>query len=71
LAAQTENAALAASAKPLAEALRSNESTIVDELIAVQGKAVDLGGYYRPDAAKCSAVMRPSAAFNAALEGWQ
>jgi len=71
LAAQTENAALAASTKPLAEALRSNESTIVDELIAVQGKAVDLGGYYRPDAAKCSAVMRPSAAFNAALEGWQ
>ncbi|MDG1673923.1 MAG: NADP-dependent isocitrate dehydrogenase [Flavobacteriales bacterium] len=71
LAAQTENAALAASTKPLAEALRSNESTIVDELIAVQGKAVDLAGYYRPDAAKCSAVMRPSAAFNAALEGWQ
>ena len=71
LAAQTENAALAASARPLAEALRSNESTIVDELSAVQGKAVDLGGYYRPDAAKCSAVMRPSAAFNAALEGWQ
>ena len=71
LAAQTKNEALAAAAKPLAEALRSNESTIVDELIAVQGKPVDLGGYYRPDAAKCSAVMRPSAAFNAALEGWQ
>ena len=71
LAAQSVNAALAAAAKPLAEALRANESTIVDELIAVQGKAVDLGGYYRPDAAKCSAVMRPSAAFNAALEGWQ
>jgi isocitrate dehydrogenase len=71
LAAQTKNEALAAAAKPLAKALRSNESTIVDELIAVQGKPVDLGGYYRPDAAKCSAVMRPSAAFNAALEGWQ
>jgi len=71
LAAQTQNEALAAAAKPLAKALRSNESTIVDELIAVQGKAVDLGGYYRPDAAKCSAVMRPSAAFNAALEAWK
>ena len=71
LAAQTQNEALAAAAKPLAQALRSRERTIVDELIAVQGKPVDLGGYYRPDAAKCSLVMRPSAAFNAALEGWQ
>ena len=71
LAAQTQNEALAAAAKPLAQALRSHERTIVDELIAVQGKPVDLGGYYRPDAAKCSSVMRPSAAFNAALEGWQ
>jgi len=70
LAAQKDNEALAASAKELAEALRSHEGTIVDELIAVQGKPVELGGYYRPDAAKCSAVMRPSAAFNAALEAW-
>ena len=71
LATQTKNGALAAAAKPFAETLRSNKSTIVDELLAVQGKPVDLGGYYRPNTAKCSAVMRPSAAFNAALEAWK
>ena len=42
----------------------------MDELIAVQDKGVDLGGYYRPDVDKCAAVMRPSATFNAALAGW-
>ena len=39
----------------------------MDELSAVQGKPVDIGGYYLPDAEKCKAVMRPSATFNAAL----
>ena len=43
----------------------------MEELIAVQGSNVDLGGYYRPDANKCSAVMRPSQTFNATLAGWQ
>ena len=71
LAAQTQEPALAAAAKPFAEALRSQEAAIVEELIAVQGQKVDLGGYYRPDAEKCSAVMRPSQTFNAALAGWQ
>ena len=71
LAAQTQEPALADAAKPFAEALRSQESAIVEELIAVQGSSVDLGGYYRPDADKCSAVMRPSQTFNAALAGWQ
>jgi isocitrate dehydrogenase len=44
--------------------LTSNEETIVGELAAVQGSPVDIGGYYRPDEAKASAVMRPSATLN-------
>ncbi|WP_448141395.1 NADP-dependent isocitrate dehydrogenase [Stenotrophomonas sepilia] len=68
LAAQDEDAALKARFAPLAKALTDNEQKIVDELIAVQGKAVDIGGYYRPDVAKASKAMRPSATFNAALE---
>ncbi|KZE32822.1 isocitrate dehydrogenase [Crenobacter luteus] len=67
LAAQTEDAALAAQFAPLAKALTDNEQKIVDELKAVQGQPVDIGGYYLADAAKCDAVMRPSATFNAAL----
>ena len=47
--------------------LTRNEEAINDELIAVQGHPVDLGGYYRPDAEKASAVMRPSATFNDAI----
>ena len=47
--------------------LTQNEHTINDELIAVQGHPVDLGGYYRPDPVKTSAVMRPSQTFNDAL----
>jgi len=67
LAAQTEDAALAAQFAPLAKALTDNEKKIVDELNAVQGKPVDIGGYYMPDQAKLATVMRPSATFNAAL----
>ena len=70
LAAQTAAPELADKAASLAESLRGHEATIVEELIAVQGQAVDLGGYYRPDVDKCAAVMRPSATFNAALAGW-
>jgi len=67
LAAQTDDAALAARFKPVAEALAANEAKIADELKAVQGKPADIGGYYLPDTAKLDAVMRPSATFNAAL----
>src|SRR5450830_1259598 len=67
LAAQTEDAELAAKFVPLAKALADNEQTIVAELAAVQGKPVDIGGYYKPDFAKLDAVMRPSATLNAAL----
>jgi isocitrate dehydrogenase len=68
LAAQTADPQLAAAFAPLAETLAEQEKTIVDELIAVQGSPVDLGGYYQPDPAKASAAMRPSATFNQALE---
>ncbi|WP_029149270.1 NADP-dependent isocitrate dehydrogenase [Microbacterium indicum] len=70
LAAQTRDAELAAAFAPLAERLAADETTIVDELVAVQGKPADLGGYYRPDGAKASAVMRPSATFNAAIDAF-
>jgi len=68
LAAQTEDAELAAKFAPLAKQLTENESAIVAELLEVQGKPADIGGYYKLDEAKVSAVMRPSATFNAALE---
>ncbi|MFI6424111.1 NADP-dependent isocitrate dehydrogenase [Promicromonospora sp. NPDC050880] len=67
LAAQSDDAELAATFTPLAEALGAGEEKIVEELLAVQGKAADIGGYYRPDDAKATAVMRPSTTFNEAL----
>ena len=68
LAAQTEDAALAAKFAGLAKTLTDNEQKIVGELADVQGKPADIGGYYLPDAKKTDAVMRPSATFYAALE---
>ncbi|MFT6672593.1 MAG: isocitrate dehydrogenase [Afipia broomeae] len=67
LAAQTEDKSLQEQFKPLAEALTKNEGKIVAELQAVQGKPVDIGGYYLTDPKKCAEVMRPSATFNALL----
>ncbi|WP_262016434.1 NADP-dependent isocitrate dehydrogenase [Acinetobacter baumannii] len=67
LAAQNEDAELKAKFAPLAKALAENEQKIVAELAQVQGKPADIGGYYAVDPAKVSAVMRPSATFNAAL----
>lgn len=67
LAAQTKDAELQARFKPLAETLEKNEAKINGELIAAQGKPVDIGGYYLPDSAKTSAAMRPSATLNAAI----
>jgi isocitrate dehydrogenase len=67
LAAQTVDAELAAMFAPVAEQLVAQSEAIDAELIAVQGHPVDIGGYYRPDSAKASAVMRPSGAFNAIL----
>ncbi len=71
LAAQTEDLELQAHFKPLAATLTSREKTIVGELSDVQGKPVDIGGYYMLDAEKTGAVMRPSATFNEALAGAQ
>jgi len=71
LAAQTDDAALAAKFAPLADKLAAGEEAIVAELAAVQGKAADIGGYYQPDLAKLNAVMRPSATLNAALATMQ
>jgi len=67
LAAQTEDLELQAHFSSLAQTLTANEQAIVEELTAVQGKPVDLGGYYQLDPVKADAVMRPSASFNAAL----
>src|SRR5690606_13376831 len=67
LAAQTDDADLAKAFAPVAETLAANEQKIVDELIAVQGKPADIGGYYQPDPVKAAAVMRPSATWNEVL----
>lgn len=64
LAAQSDDAELAAHFTPIAEALAVNEEKILAELAAVQGPAVDLGGYYKTDASKTAAVMRPSQTLN-------
>lgn len=67
LAAQGEDADLAAKFAPVAEALAANEEKIVAELLDAQGSPADLGGYYKPEDAKASAVMRPSATLNEAI----
>ncbi|WP_175412747.1 NADP-dependent isocitrate dehydrogenase [Streptomyces sp. TRM64462] len=67
LAKQTDDTQLAEAFAPLAKTLTEQEGTIVGELIAVQGKPADIGGYYQPDAEKAAAVMRPSQTFNQAL----
>ncbi len=67
LAAQTEDAALAAAFAPVAKALAGGEAVIVAELAAARGKPVDTGGYYHPEPAKLAEVMRPSATLNAII----
>ncbi|RYG90967.1 NADP-dependent isocitrate dehydrogenase [Loktanella sp. IMCC34160] len=68
LAAQSDDAELAAHFAPIATALAENEATIIAELQAGRGQAVDQGGYYHPDAAKTAAIMRPSATMNAIID---
>ncbi|MGO2052497.1 isocitrate dehydrogenase (NADP(+)) [Arthrobacter sp. MYb211] len=68
LAKQDKDAQLAEAFSAVAKALGENEEAIVSELAEVQGKAVDIAGYYRPDEAKTSTVMRPSATLNKTLE---
>ena len=71
LAAQTEDDELRKHFAALADALTKNEDVIVAELAEAQGDAVDIGGYYRPDDEKTTAVMRPSKTLNTALEDAQ
>jgi isocitrate dehydrogenase len=68
LAAQDSDSALKAKFASVAEAMQSNEAKIVEELSVVQGSAMDIGGYYKPDAAKAAAAMRPSATLNAIVD---
>jgi isocitrate dehydrogenase len=67
LADQSDDSELAAQFKPFSDELAKNEEKIVEELNAVQGEPVDVGGYYRPDLEKVTAAMRPSQTFNDAL----
>ncbi len=67
LAARDIDPALKTAFIPIAEQLSENESKIAEELIAVQGNSVDIGGYYQPDDAKTSAAMRPSETLNGIL----
>jgi isocitrate dehydrogenase len=67
LAAQTADAALAKTFAPIAEKLAASEKQIVAELIAVQGKPADVGGYYQPDNQRASAALRPSRTLNRIL----
>ena len=71
LAAQEADAELQAHFGPLAQALAENEEKIVEELNSVQGRSVDIGGYYMADAEKTEAVMRPSATLNNVLASAQ
>ena len=71
LAEQTEDAQLKAYFAPLAKALAENEPKIAEEFKAVQGKAVDIGGYFLPDPVKTEAIMRPSPTFNKVLSSVQ
>jgi len=67
LAAQSEDSELASAFADLASTLESQEDTIGEEMLAVQGQPADIGGYYRPDPEKAASVMRPSKTFNEAL----
>ena len=66
--AQPDDLELQAHFAPLAKTLTENEGNIVAEFKSVQGKPVDIGGYYLAESDKCKAVMRPSATLNAALK---
>ncbi|MGP9695581.1 NADP-dependent isocitrate dehydrogenase [Brachybacterium sp. AOP25-B2-12] len=68
LARQSEDAQLAEAFGPLAQELTDAEDAVSAELLSVQGKPADIGGYYRPDLAKAAAVMRPSATFNRIID---
>ena len=69
LAAQTQDSALAQEFAPIAKALAENEAQIVSELMQVQGKSVDIQGYYHPNEALTYQVMQPSKTLNSIING--
>ena len=69
LAAQTQNPALAQKFKPIAETLSTQETKILAELNGVQGKPVDIGGYYNPNEQQATVAMRPSQTLNSIIDG--
>jgi isocitrate dehydrogenase len=69
LAAQDEDEELKQRFTPVAATLEANAGKIAQELLAAQGKPVEIGGYYFPDDAKCAAAMRPSVTLNAIIDG--
>jgi isocitrate dehydrogenase len=71
LASQREDAALAERFAGLAASLAANEQTVAAELLAAQGSAVDMGGYYRPDTERVARAMRPSATLNRLIDGFR
>jgi isocitrate dehydrogenase len=71
LAAQDEDAGLKERFAPVAKSLAANSGRIAEEMLAAQGRPVDIGGYYHPDDAKCTAAMRPSATFNAVIDAME
>jgi isocitrate dehydrogenase len=68
LAKQSDVPALAEKFAPVAQALKDNEAKIIEELLSMEGKAQDIGGYYHPDDAKAEAAMRPSATLNSIID---
>jgi len=66
--AESDNATLAAKFAPVATALIENEAKIIEELLSVEGKAQDIGGYYHPDDVKAQKAMRPSATLNKIID---
>jgi len=71
LANQTKDQKLRRRFTELAKELKENESEIVEEFIAAQGKPVDLGGYYKPNDVLATKAMRPSATFNAVMDSFK
>jgi isocitrate dehydrogenase len=69
LATQDEDRELKEKFAPVARELEANEQIILEELLAAQGKPVDIGGYYRPDEAKAVSAMRPSTTWNKIMDG--
>jgi isocitrate dehydrogenase len=66
--AKGSDAELATKFAPVAEELKAKEAVIIEELLAVEGQAQDIGGYFNPDEAKAEAAMRPSATLNAIID---